>query len=236
MRKAIAVLVLLAAASCGCTLCPEKDFDKSVTQKTFYTFFPASFYDFSDSDFKGEARIDGIGFQARRSVRENIYLGASFRGEGCPVDKSTSSVFYDGVVEFNRLFLTADYELVISRNPLLRLGFGISPGFVFSSTLLDEDFEDDLTLKGQKVRQSLQNAFDLWIGAKIIWNPKTTVSDVSGNESVAVLKPGFSLNIGYDFTAKSRARSKIYDSVGTIESASKRLDLGGFFLSIGIDF
>lgn len=222
-----------AAGICGCTLCREKDFDKFIAEKTIITISLMGFYNFSDDEFRGEARIDGLGFQVRHNVGENIYLGGSFRGEGSPVDKNTSSIFYEGVIEFNRLFFTADYEFVVNENPLTRLGFGIYPGFVFPSIrLLDEDFEDDLKLQGRKVKQSIENAFDLCVAVKLIWNP-TKKGD---KEHTVVLRPGFSVNFGYDFCTKSTAKSGMYDSIGTIESASKKIDLGGFYLMFGVEF
>lgn len=223
---------IFVAGICGCAVCGEKDFDKLIMEKPLATAYPACFYNFSDSEFRGEARIDGTGFHVRHNVRQNICLGGAFRGEGSPVDKKATSVFYEGVVEFNRLFLTANYEPVLSRSPLTRLSVGVYPGVVLPSIKLSGDFEDDLKLQGKKVRQSIQNAFDLCVEVKLMWNPTKKGS----KERTLVLRPGFSVSLGYDFTTRSRVKSRMYDSTGTIESASKEVDLGGFYLIFGVEF
>jgi hypothetical protein len=218
---------ILASAISGCALCPEQDFDRVVKEKTFVTFYPLGFYHFNEDEF-GSARIDEIGLRGRHHAWNSIYIGADYQGSGSPVDGGSSSIFYEGIVEIHRLLFTADYEFVIRRRPLARLGVGIYPGWVIPMVDTDSDLEDELKRQGRRVSQRIESAFDVRIGAKLIWNPVT--------RSREVWRPGVTVHAGYELTSPARAHTRLYDGTGTIERASEAVDLGGFFLLFGIEF
>jgi hypothetical protein len=226
LRRASVYPLLLVMTISGCALCPEEDFDRVITEKTCITFYPLGLYEFNEDEL-GSSRFDEIGIRGRRHICNGLYVGADYQGTGSPLSGRPSSVFYEGILDIHRLLLTADYELVLSRAPLLRLGFGLYPGYVIPVVNTDEDLEEDLKKQGIRVSQRMEGAFDLRMGVKLIWNPVT--------ERTA-WRPGYTLHAGYEYTGPMRARSRAYDSAGTIERSSEAVDLGGLFLLLGIEF